>query len=927
MENSFKNKIKKLIMINIKKYLLLIFLISLLNICVYGKNALRISHCSCDFQFNSLSTDSQDPRLSWGLESTGRDIAQSAYQILVSERMENLNRNKGELWDTRKVKSNQSALVPYAGKALLPGTQYYWKVRVWDNRGNRSDWGSVNSWTMGFLTPEDWHASWVGADFKNDSINPYAALQFRKEFTLEKKTVKAIARFSGLGYGELYVNGKKISGDKMAPGWTDFRKKVYYMTYDITPQIEKGINAFGILLGNGWYNLPTPDLFAYEKAPWKSNPKFLLNITVTYDDGSESVIVSDDSWKCRKSHITFNCIRGGETIDARIIQEGWDKAAFNDSDWSGSSIVRPPDGKLVQQSMPAEQVTELVKPVSLTEPKPGVFVYDFGKHIAGWVKFKTSGIKGQLVTIDFDENRNKDGAITKKSQNTHTWGRYQVGELILSGKGTDVFEPRFAYHGFRYVQVKGLSVKPTLDDLSGCMVHNNLAPSGSFECSNEQINKIHEAAKFSFVNNLHSVLTEPAREKINWTEDAHNSVEVGIFNYDFYSFVSKWMDDVIESQEPNGHVPPINPTANWGFSKPNGIPHNFSDPWWGGVILEIPWYIYTYYGDKQVLSRSYDPMKRYVEYLGTTVIDSVFLNWGLGDWLEVGAAGGRSKRTPIIQISTAGYFYYASLLSKIAKVLGKGDDSNKYKTLSEKIKRAYNKRFLNQTTGLYANDSQTCQVVPLYLELAQDDKKAIITKGLLDNIEKCNGHLSSGFVGYLYLLYGLTDLGYAESAYEMVNKEEYPGWGYMVKNGNTLWESWSGAAFNFASLGGVDAWFYKALAGINPVEDYPGFKKIALKPNITGDLTWVKASYNSQYGEIVSSWKIEKDFFIMDVAVPGNTSALVYLPCEISNEILESGKPVLKSKEIKLENAETGKTILSVGSGKYHFSMPFMKNK
>jgi alpha-L-rhamnosidase len=886
---------------------------------------MKVTRLQCENQEKPLGIGSQNPRLSWQMESSVRNVSQSAYRVLVSESAENLEQNKGEVWDSKKVKSDQSVLVSYAGKELRSGKQYFWKVRVWDSEGKASSWSKTGSWTMGLLKAEDWQAGWVGAGHKNDTVNPYAALEFRKEFLLEKKPVRAIARFSGLGFGELSVNGEKVSKDKMAPGWTDYRKKVYYLTYDVTDQIRQGQNAIGVLLGNGWYNLPTPDLFAYEKAPWKSAPKFLLNITVTYEDGSEAVIGSDESWKWRKSPVTFNCIRGGETIDTRKIQEGWDKADFNGEGWQGSSMVTPPDGKLEPQSMPAEQVTDLVKPVSLTEPKPGVFVYDLGEHIAGWVRFITSGSEGQVITLDFDENLNQDGTITKKSSSSHTWGRYQVGELILSGKGSDVFEPRFTYHGFRYVQVRGLSSKPALEDLTGCMVHNHLAPSGSFACSNERIGRIHEAAKFSLLNCLHSVQTEPAREKINWTEDAHNSVEVGIFNYDFYSFATKWMEDVIESQEPNGHVPPINPTANWGYSKADGMPPDWSDPWWGGVILEIPWFIYNYYGDIQVLSRSYEPMKRYVDYLGITAVDSVFLDWWLGDWLEVDVVGGRSKRTPIIQISTAGYFYYASLLSKVAKILGNEADSNKYNQLSEKIKQAYNKRFLNQETGLYADDSQTCQIVPLYLGLAQDDKRELITKGLLDNIDKRKGHISSGFVGYLFLLYGLTDLGYAEVAYEMVNKDDYPGWGYMVKNGNTLWEAWNGLAFNFASLGGVDAWFYRALGGINPAEDQPGFKKIIIKPEVVGDLTWVKTSYDSQYGAIGSEWKIRNDSLMMDITIPVNTTAVVYIPCENIEVVMESGKPIIRSRNITLGKTENGRTILTVGSGQYHFTMPFLK--
>lgn len=909
-----------------------VFIFGLLG--CFGRSEMMIPYLKCEYQTNPLGIANLHPRLSWQLESNVRNQKQSAYRILVSESLEKLDKNTGEIWDSKKVRSDQSALIPYEGKMLETGKQYFWKVQTWDKEGNPTVWSKTASWMMGFLNETDWNAKWVGAGSikEKDSVNYYAALQFRKEVILGKKPLKAIARFSGLGFGELYINGQKVSKDKMAPGWTDYAKKVFYMTYDVTDQIQSGENAFGVLLGNGWYNLPTPDMFEYEKAPWRSHPKFLLNITLTYNDGTVSQIVSDETWKWRNSQITFNCIRGGETIDARKIQQDWDKAVFDDKDWNNSSVVIPPSGKLTPQAIPAEQVTQLIKPVQLTEPKPGVFVYDLGIHIGGWVQFKASGNEGQIVTLDFDENLNEDGTITKKTSYGHTHGRYQIGELILSGKDSDVFEPSFTYHGFRYIQVKGLLSKPKLSDLIGCMVHNDLASSGSFECSKELLNKVHNAFTFALQNSLHSIQTEPAREKVNWTEDAHNIMEGAIFNLDYYTFANKTLDDVIKSQEPNGHVPPINPGPNWrgGLTKSDGSPPVWSDPWWGGVILEIPWFIYNYYGDTDVLERTYEPMKRFVDYLGTRTVDSVFIDWNLGDWDEVNASG-KPTRTPIIQTSTTGYFYYSSLLSKIAGILHRNEDSKKYNLLAKKIKTAFNKRFLNYRTGLYADDSQTAQIMPLYLGLSPAENNELILKRLLENIKQWKGHLSSGFVGYLYLLNGLTHFGYSDVAYEMAIKEDFPSWGFMLKNGGTtLREGWSvvvgeGAGYNFASLGGVDSWYYKVLAGINPNEESPGFKKIIINPNVVGDLSWVKAHYDSQYGEIGSSWKIENDSLFIDVIVPVNTSALVYIPCNNINEIKESEKPVLNSDVIKFDKMEKGKIILSLGSGTYHFAIPFKK--
>lgn len=922
---------KKIAILTTAVFIFSLFVYSEKNGFPIPMDEMIISNLKCEYQTNPLGIASVNPHLSWQMESNIRNQKQTAYRILVSESLEKLNNDIGEIWDSKKVKSDQSVLIQYKGTMLKTGNQYFWKVKVWDKGGNQSDWSKVASWMMGFLNEADWKAKWIGSgsNKEKDSANYYAAVQFRKEATIKKKPQKAIARFSGLGFGELFINGQKVSTDKMVPGWTDYNKKVLYMTYDVTEQIKQGQNVFGIILGNGWFNSPKRDMFRYDNAPWKSHPKFLLNISLTFDDGTVGEIVSDESWKWRNSHITFNGIKGGETIDARKLQEDWNKDIFDVEGWANSVIVRSPSGKLTPQAIPAERVMNLINPVQLTEPKPGVFVYDLGEHIAGWVQFKTSGNIGQLLTLEYDENLQEDGTITRIPSG-HTRGRYQTDELILSGKRLDIFEPKFTYHGFRYIQIKGLSSKPKLSDLIACNVYNDIGHSGSFECSKDVINKVHSAFKVALQNSLHSVQTEPAREKVNWTEDAHNIMEGAIFNFDYYTFANKTLDDVLNSQEPNGHVPPINPTGIWGLTDSVGKPPIWSDPWWGGVILEIPWYIYNYFGDVDALRRAYEPMKRFVDYLGTTAVDSVFIDWNLGDWNEVYAAG-HPTRTPMIQTSTTGYFYYASLLSKIADILAFNEDRKKYELLAERIKVAFNKRFLDPNTGLYAENSQTAQIMPLYLGLSPVEKNDLILKRLIENINQWKGHLSSGFVGYLFLLNGLTHFGYADVAYEMATKEDFPGWGFMLKDGtNTLKEGWSvvnyeGSGYNFASLGGVDSWYYKALAGINPSEGFPGFKKIIINPHIVGDLSWVKACFDSQYGKIGSSWKIEKDSLFFDVIIPVNTNAEVYIPCTDFNKIKESEKTILNSDIKKIDKIVKGKTILSLGSGTYHFSMPFKK--
>lgn len=901
---------------------LIILFVLFFDAVSYCQHPCIVKRLQCNDADHPLAIGTGPIHLSWQIESAARNQVQSAYQVLVANDISALNKDQGNIWNSGKVSSSSSHLVTYQGPSQASGKTYFWKVRIWDKAGKVSSWSKPASWTAGLLTTADWQAKWVGANLdKKDTINKYAALQFRKEKQLTRKPAKAIAHFSGLGFSELYINGKKVGDDLMAPAWTDYTKRVMYQTFDVTSHFTKGKNAVGIFLGNGWYHLATPDLFAYEKSPWTDQPKFLLNITLTYADGTSEIIVSDETWKWRKSQIIFNCIRGGESIDTRRILTGWDQPGLDDHNWLTAQTTTAPAGKLMPQTIPPEKIMQWIKPVSISEPKPGIYVYDLGEHIAGFAKFTANGPAGSKITLDFDEAINNDGTITQKSKASHTYGRYQTGELILSGKGPGVFEPRFTYHGFRYIQVRGLSSPPSLHDLIACKVHTNLKEAGTLETSNALINKVQFAYRNSMLNSMHSVMTEPAREKINWTQDAHNMMEGAIYNFDFAHFANKWLDDVLDSQLPSGFVPSINPNGGWGWPDNKGKPPAYSDPWWGGVILEIPWMIYKYYGDTAVLEKSYLPMKRFVDFLGTTAKDQYFLDWGIGDWLEAGAEQQAFPiRTPLIQTSSTAYFFYAKLLSETATLLGYQEDAIKYGQLSQQIKTAFNKRFLNDTTGLYADDSQTSQILPLYLGLAPEDKRPLILQRLLENIRQRNGHISSGFVGYLFLLYGLTDLGHADVVYEMATKEEFPGWGYMMKDGGTnLWESWGGIGYNFPSLGGVGNWYYRSLAGINPDKTDPGFKKIIIKPNVVGDLSWVKASHHCSYGKIVSEWKREHGKLTFDIEIPANTTATIYIPARDAQQIQENNKNISAVKDIRIIGATGHYIVLETGSGKYKF--------
>ena len=910
----------------------------------------------CEYRENPLGIDEIEPRLSWIVESSQRSQKQSAYQILVANTPELLQADTGDLWDSGIVKSNKTAHIPYAGKQLQSRMSCYWKVRVWDQEGRVSAWSDPALWTMGLLKPEDWQGKWIGGEFDastpmskdeiakkwqsirnniksglnmadDDQYPPeHKAIYLRKNVRLEKKPIRITAYICGLGHYELYINGKKVGDHLLDPGYTNYNKRLLYVTYDATDYFKQGSNAIGVILGNGRYYMTIPDEWNFEQAPWIDKPKLLLNIKIEYSDGTSQNIVTDETWKWSTGPIVYNYLYGGETYDARKENHGWDRPDYNDSDWKPVKIVTAPSGRLSAQQHPPIRIMQTIRPVNLTEPNPGIYVFDLGVNIAGWVQFKTSGKSGQKITLEFNEMLNPDGTVNMVHCSHYIPGRFQTGELILKGEGTEVYEPRFTYHAFRYVQITGLTKKPTLDDLTACWIHTDVVQVGEFSCSNEKLNKLQDAAVRSHSNAVHHYLADCIREKLGWTQDAQNCMEMGIFNNDMATVYRKWFYDIIDAQEANGHVQPICPTGGWGNLKPDGSIGFCSDPWWGGVIVMIPWTWYQYFGDPSLLEEGYESMKKWVDFLGTTADDHI-LSWLLGDWDEVGRHG-QPTRTPIPQTSTCGYFYCADILSRTASLLGKHNDAKKYNQLAQKINTSFNTKFYDAKTGLYAEDSQAAQAVPLHLNMVPDSEKERVLNRLIENIEERNNHLSTGFVATLPLLHVLTNTGHADLAYTIVTQEDYPGWWHMIKDGSTtLWEDWEGPespssiiSRNMASLGGpLGLWFYQALGGIRPDPTGPGFKKIIIKPEIVGDLTFVKASYKSIHGTISTFWQIDGDVFKLDVTIPANTTATAYLPTRDVNSVSENNCPVMKTEAVKFLRMEGDKSVYSIESGTYYF--------
>jgi alpha-L-rhamnosidase len=910
--------------------MLAILLLLLINGNLRGQGSisnLRPAALRCEYLVNPLGIDTPRPRLQWVLKSkpVERGKKQTAYEILVATSEAALRAGKGDLWDSGKVDSSQSAQVPYGGTPLLARLRCWWKVRVWDEHGNPSAWSGPAQWSMGLLGPGDWQGGWIGGDIGQD--DPHA-VYLRRAVKLSQRPTRATAYICGLGYYELYLNGKRVGDHVLDPAFTDFDHRVMYATYDVTGQILAGANAVGVILGNGWFHPITPDLFGFEKAPWRQTPRLLINVHLDYADGSHQTIASDTSWKWSTGPLVFNSVRSGETYDAGLEMPQWNEARYHDSVWKPAVDLPAPKGRLSAQMEPPMRATETRKPVKLSEPKPGVYLYDLGVILTGWVRFEALGEPGQKITLDYNEVLNPDGTLDTTNSNTHTYGRFQSDQLILNRQGQGAMEPRFTYHGFRYVQITGLKHKPEMASLEAREVHTDWESAGEFSCSNPKINHLEKAVRRTLNNSAHSIPgEEPTREKMGWTQDGQNTMEAAIYNFRAAPVYTQYLFNMIDAQEANGHVPPIAPTNGWGRTRADGSAPLFSDPWWGGTLPYVAWKLYEYYGDQHALQDAYEPMKRWVDYLSSTARDHL-VDWSLGDWLEIGARPtvtdhSLPKRSPIPQTTTAGYYYCTMAVVHAADLLGKPDDAQKYRQLAEKIKTSFNQHFLDPQTGLYARDSQTSQVLPLYLDMVPEDKRGEVLARLIENLHQHKDHLTTGFVGVMPLLHGLPDWGDEELGYTVAMQEDVPGFLQMIGDGySTMGESLEGNSGSRHHPFGacIGSFLFREIAGIRTDPAGPGFQKIVIRP-VLGNLAWARARYDSIRGPITTDWKRQANRFELRVSIPANTTATVYLPAKGPEVITESGKPLTQAAGVKFLRMEGSRAMVAIDSGEYSFTV------
>jgi alpha-L-rhamnosidase len=807
------------------------------------------------------------------------------------------------------------------GEPLVVVTDSSWKAANHENANWKAAELDEASWKPAQKLGPVGMAPWGAINAPDDRRLPARLL--RSEFALDKKVRRATAYVSGLGLFEFYLNGRKVGDHVLEPGLTDYSKRLFYVTFDVTKDLKKGANAAGIMLGNGRFYAPR------SRVPTSTTsydfPKLLFELRVENTDGTTDTVVSDNAWRLTTDGpISANNEYDGEEYDARQEFDGWSRPWFYDSKWRRAQIVTPPGGALAAQMIEPIRVTQTLRPAAMTEVRQGVYIFDFGQNIAGWCRLSVAGPAGAEISLRHAETLKPDGTLyvdnLRSAKATDTY--------ILKGKGTEVYEPRFTYHGFRYVELTGYPGQPDLSCLEGRVVHDDLESAGDFTCSNPLLNQIYRNIRWGVCDNYRSIPTDcPQRdERQGWLGDrsAESKGETYLFNN--APLYSKWLQDMADAQKKSGSVPDVCP-AYWPVYSDNVT--------WPSSSVIIPGTLYDQFADETVIATHYASAKLWVDYMSGFLKDGIIARDSYGDWCvppeeqNLIHSNDPKRQTDPALLASAYFYYDLCLMAKYANLLGKPADAQQFASQAAKIKTAFNARFLKTEAGQYDNGSQTSCVLPLAFGLVPPENRQRIFDFLVNKITReCQGHLGTGLIGGQWLMRVLSDNGRPDLAYAIATQQTYPSWGYMVSKGaTTVWELWNGdtadPAMNSGNhvmlVGDLDIWLYECLAGIKPDPAQPGFKRIIMRPEPVGDLRFVKASHRSPYGLIVSDWEHEGDRFRWRITVPVNTTATVWVPASEAGNVTENGRPAGQSQGVKFLKMENDRAVFSVGSGNYRF--------
>ncbi|MBD0378682.1 glycoside hydrolase family 78 protein [Paenibacillus sedimenti] len=887
--------------------------------------SLTIADCLTEYASNPLGIDVRRPRLFWKLESRRRSAVQAMYQVLVASSRERLDREEADMWDSGKTASDQSTHIEYAGETLRSGETYYWKVRVWDDLGVASDWSEPAFWSMGLLSRADWKAKWIGR-----KAEPEVELQpppyLRKSFRIVKPVRRAIVYATALGLYDLRLNGQRI-GALFAPGWTDYDTRVQVQAYDVTDELTVGENVFGVILGDGWFAGTVGFLGNHV---YGERPFLLLQAKIEYDDGTSELIGSDSSWRTAKGPILYSDLIKGETYDARLELSGWDRAGYTAAGtWETPDVRSGYNGLLVGTAEPPVRIMQTRKPVSIRRTETGTYIYDMGQNMVGWTELKVQGPQGVKVTVSHAEMLNPDGSLYLDNLREAV----QQDHYMLKGDGEERYEPHFTFHGFRYVELIGYPGEPDLESIIGKVVHSDMPETGRLETNDPMVNRLYANITWGQRGNFLSVPTDcPQRdERLGWTGDAQIFARTAAYNMNVSRFFTKYIQDMVDSQQPSGAFADVAPDAGWIRHKMWNTNLNWFAPdnaGWGDAGVIIPWTLYLMYGDIRILESNYKAMASWVEYLRDNSEDFVRPDYAnYGDWLSIDAD------TPKEVLATAYFAYSAKLLARIAGVIGRKPDLIRYEAMFASIAKAFRDTFVDGD-GRIRGETQAVYVLALQFGLLTEEQNKQAAEHLSADIRARGDRLSTGFLGVGYLLPALTDHHKLDVAYTLLTQEDFPSWMYSIKHGaTTIWERWDGwtdhngfqtpsmNSFNHYSLGSVGEWMFRYMAGIEADPAEPGFKHTIIRPRPGGRLKWVKAAYDSLYGRIEVAWSVsEQKTFRLEVTIPVNTTATVYVPGSVSaidGTRIEAGVGAVEG--CRLLDLTAGESRLKLGSGRYTF--------
>jgi len=889
---------------------------------------LTVTGLRVEYLTNPLGIDVVQPRLSWRIASARRNTMQAAYQIQVAGSETSLAGRANLLWDSGKVISDTSVFVEYRGPAAVSRTRYYWRVRVWDTNGSASPWSAAAFWETGLLQPADWTAQWIGPPPTAADSLPSPSPLLRRPFRVPDRVRSARLYVTSLGLYEVYLNGQRVGNELFTPGWTSYRRRLQYQTYDVTQLVRPGANVVGAMLGDGWYRGQLG--FFGQRNLYGRRLGLRAQLEIRYESGRAERIVSDTGWKTTTGPVLTSDIYGGETYDARRELSGWASAPFDDHGWVPIALVDPPPAALVASlSPPVRRVREL-RPVSIRRAPSGEMLFDLGQNFTGWARLNVSGSPGTTVTLRFGEVLDRAGNLYTANLRAAA----QTDRYTLSGKSREVYEPHFTFHGFRYVAVQGLPAPADSTTITGIAVSSDLAQTGSFVTSDSLLNQLQRNIVWGQRSNFLDVPTDcPQRdERLGWTGDAQVFARTAAFNMDVNGFFAKWLGDVAADQDASGSVPWVIPNPLGGDSV-----RFAGTAGWSDVAVIIPWTMYLTYGDRRLLERQYPSMRAWVDYARRRAGPDLIWRpgWQFGDWLALHSDDpsypGATTGTDLI--ATAFLAHSTDLVARTASVLGRTEEASTYRARFQTIRDAFRREFVS-STGRVGENTQTAYALAIAFDLLPDSLVSTAAERLARDVVSRGHHLTTGFLGTPYLLHVLNATGHLGDAFALLTQRTYPSWLYPITRGaTTMWERWDGIrpdssfedpgmnSFNHYAFGAVGDWMYQNIGGIDVDPAAPGYRHSRIAPRPGAGLTSASASLETAYGTLQSAWKLDGERFTLDVTVPANTTAAVTLWNARLDQVREGGAGLTAREGIRAARQRGPDVVVDVGSGRYSFAV------